>query len=129
VALSIPRPVPIGMTRSGVPKWDGADLRRFRIAHGIPEGHVARSMSTSTRTITEAYEQTRQPVAHSYDRAEKYFQSVERLAATRDTRAADALAELRQRVPKVARRAATMNRAGASAPSSPPVSTPDSTAI
>ena len=94
----IPRPLPVGVNKSGVPIWDGGDLRRFREAHGVPVGFVARAMAITLGAVSTLFENERSTVAQRYDRVERYFLAVERMAAQRDEKAATALAELSARI-------------------------------
>ncbi len=95
---SIPRPLPTGVNESGVPIWDGGDLRRFREAHGVTVGFVARAMAITSGAVGAAFENEHVSVTQRYDRVERYLQAVERMAAMRDAAAATALVELRERV-------------------------------
>jgi len=79
--------------------WDGGDFRRFREAHGVTIGFLARSFGGQTMgEVSSVFENERVLVAIPYDRVERYLVGCERLAATRDERAAVALAELKERI-------------------------------
>lgn len=95
---TIPRPLPAGVNNHGLPLWDGGDLRRFREAHGVGEGFVARALPITLGALASTYENERRLVALPYDRVEKYLQAVERQAAYRDARAEKGLAELKARI-------------------------------
>jgi hypothetical protein len=94
----IPRPIPAGVSPRGIPLWDGADNRRFREAHGVGQGIVARALAQTTTAVGVTFENVRTRVAIPYDRVERYLQAVERMAAMRDATATTALAELNERV-------------------------------
>jgi hypothetical protein len=100
--IVIERPTPRGINKRGKPTWSGAEVKWFREALGVPQGHAAQAAGEWQAAVSTVFENLRSPVAVDYKKMVAYIAAIERVAAQRKVKAAEAigkLAELRATLP------------------------------
>jgi hypothetical protein len=100
--IVIQRPQPRGVNKRGLPTWSGAEVKWFREALGVPQGHAAQAAGEWQAAVSTVFENLRSPVAVEYRKMVQYIDAIEKVAAERkvsQAKAVEKLAEMRKTLP------------------------------